>query len=153
MLCEVVPSPNHLHRRFLAEHVALCLRTGMLDVQQIFGRAGRPQFQDSGEVRRAGVLEWDGQHLGESGDMLSQVSILPDEKASDALLKPSRALTLPQGIIITTHDKLGHYLGMLTQQTPIESQFVIGLVDHLNAELVLGTVRERGRMPVARVQK
>uniref|UniRef100_A0A1D2A263 Activating signal cointegrator 1 complex subunit 3 n=1 Tax=Auxenochlorella protothecoides TaxID=3075 RepID=A0A1D2A263_AUXPR len=66
---------------------------GMLDVQQIFGRAGRPQFQDSGE-----------------------------------------------GIIITTHDKLGHYLGMLTQQTPIESQFVIGLVDHLNAELVLGTV-------------
>lgn len=46
----------------------------------------------------------------------------------------------PQGIIVTTHDKLGHYLGMLTQQTPIESQFVIGLVDHLNAELVLGTV-------------
>ncbi|PRW32956.1 activating signal cointegrator 1 complex subunit 3 isoform B [Chlorella sorokiniana] len=66
---------------------------GMLDVQQIFGRAGRPQYQDTGE-----------------------------------------------GIIITTHDKLAHYLGMLTHQVPIESQFTAGLVDHLNAEIVLGTV-------------
>lgn len=66
---------------------------GMLDVQQIFGRAGRPQYQDTGEA-----------------------------------------------IIITSHDKLAHYLGMLTHQTPIESQFVERLPDHLNAELVLGTV-------------
>ncbi|KAK9814715.1 hypothetical protein WJX72_010327 [[Myrmecia] bisecta] len=66
---------------------------GMLDVQQIFGRAGRPQFEDSGE-----------------------------------------------GIIITQHDKLAHYLGMLTHQLPIESQFVKGMVDNLNAEIVLGTV-------------
>ncbi|KAK9850259.1 hypothetical protein WJX84_005584 [Apatococcus fuscideae] len=66
---------------------------GMLDVQQIFGRAGRPQFDDSGE-----------------------------------------------GIIITQHAQLAHYLGMLTHQTAIESQFVQGLVDHLNAEIVLGTV-------------
>lgn len=65
----------------------------MLDVQQIFGRAGRPQFQDSGEAA-----------------------------------------------IITTHDKLAHYLGMLTHAVPIESQFTAGLVDHLNAEIVLGTV-------------
>ncbi|GAB4820015.1 hypothetical protein N2152v2_007061 [Parachlorella kessleri] len=66
---------------------------GMLDVQQIFGRAGRPQYEDSGE-----------------------------------------------GIILTTHDKLARYLGMLTHQIPIESQFTQGLVDHLNAEIVLGTV-------------
>ena len=66
---------------------------GMLDVQQIFGRAGRPQFQDSGEA-----------------------------------------------CILTTHDKLSHYLGMLTHAVPIESQFTAGLVDHLNAEIVLGTV-------------
>ena len=64
---------------------------GMLDVQQIFGRAGRPQFEDSGE-----------------------------------------------GIIITAHDKLAKYLGMLTHQLPIESQFVKCLVDNLNAEIVLG---------------
>jgi hypothetical protein len=30
---------------------------------------------------------------------------------------------------------------MLTHQVPIESQFIAGLVDHLNAEIVLGTVR------------
>ena len=31
-----------------------------------------------------------------------------------------------------------HYLGMLTHQLPIESQFVRGMVDNLNAEIVLG---------------
>eukprot|EP00884_Botryococcus_braunii_P002926 jgi/Botrbrau1/12634/Bobra.0169s0159.1 len=66
---------------------------GMLDVQQIFGRAGRPQYEDSGE-----------------------------------------------GIIITQHGDLAHYLGMLTHQIPIESQFVSQIVDNLNAEIVLGTV-------------
>ncbi|GIL81339.1 hypothetical protein Vretifemale_10405, partial [Volvox reticuliferus] len=66
---------------------------GMLDVQQIFGRAGRPQFEDSG-----------------------------------------------LGIILTSHDKLAHYLGMLTHQAAIESQFKKFLVDNLNAEIVLGTV-------------
>ncbi|CAK9255752.1 unnamed protein product [Sphagnum jensenii] len=66
---------------------------GMLDVMQIFGRAGRPQYDTSGE-----------------------------------------------GIIITTHDKLSHYLRLLTHQLPIESQFVSSLKDNLNAEVVLGTV-------------
>ncbi|KDD72408.1 Sec63 Brl domain-containing protein, partial [Helicosporidium sp. ATCC 50920] len=70
---------------------------GMLDVQQIFGRAGRPQFQDAGEAT-----------------------------------------------IVTTHDKLAHYLGLLTQAVPIESQFAERLVDHLNAEVVLGTVANVG---------
>ena len=66
---------------------------GMLDVMQIFGRAGRPQYDTSGE-----------------------------------------------GIIITSHDKLTHYLRLMTHQLPIESQFVKRLADHLNAEIVLGTV-------------
>eukprot|EP00966_Prymnesium_polylepis_P087832 2032115-Prymnesium_polylepis.1 len=66
---------------------------GVLDVMQIFGRAGRPQFDTSGE-----------------------------------------------GIILTSHAKLAHYLSMLTQQLPIESQFVSMLCDHLNAEISLGTV-------------
>ena len=66
---------------------------GVLDVMQIFGRAGRPQFDTSGE-----------------------------------------------GIIITSHAKLAHFLSMLTQQLPIESQFVSMLCDHLNAEISLGTV-------------
>ncbi|KAG9493297.1 hypothetical protein GDO78_001283 [Eleutherodactylus coqui] len=66
---------------------------GILDVMQIFGRAGRPQFDKFGE-----------------------------------------------GTIITTHDKLSHYLSLLTQQNPIESQFLESLSDNLNAEIALGTV-------------
>ncbi|XP_061675544.1 activating signal cointegrator 1 complex subunit 3 isoform X3 [Syngnathoides biaculeatus] len=66
---------------------------GILDVMQIFGRAGRPQFDKYGE-----------------------------------------------GTIITTHDKLSHYLTLLTQQNPIESQFLVSLADNLNAEIALGTV-------------
>ena len=66
---------------------------GVLDVMQIFGRAGRPQFDTSGE-----------------------------------------------GIILTSHAKLAHYLQMLTMQRPIESHFVKKLSDHLGAEVSLGTV-------------
>lgn len=61
---------------------------GILDVLQIFGRAGRPQFDTQGE-----------------------------------------------GIIITSHDKLSHYLALLTRQSPIESQFISSLTDSLNAEV------------------
>lgn len=66
---------------------------GILDVLQIFGRAGRPQFQEVGI-----------------------------------------------GMILTTADKLQHYLTAVTQQQPIESQFSRKLVDNLNAEISLGTV-------------
>nr|POE48617.1 putative helicase mug81 [Quercus suber] len=66
---------------------------GILDVLQIFGRAGRPQFQDTGI-----------------------------------------------GMILTTQDKLQHYLTAVTQQQPIESQFSKKMVDNLNAEISLGTV-------------
>lgn len=66
---------------------------GVLDVQQIFGRAGRPQFDKEGH-----------------------------------------------GIIITSHDRLAHYLSLLTRQMPIESKLPDHLVDCLNAEISLGTV-------------
>ncbi|XP_059178780.1 activating signal cointegrator 1 complex subunit 3-like [Physella acuta] len=66
---------------------------GILDVMQIFGRAGRPQFD-----------------------------------------------TFGHGTIITTHDKLSHYLSLMTRQNPIESQFINSLTDNLNAEISLGTV-------------
>ncbi|KHJ35518.1 putative activating signal cointegrator 1 complex subunit 3 [Erysiphe necator] len=65
----------------------------ILDVHQIFGRAGRPQFQDTGI-----------------------------------------------GMIVTSHDKLSHYLSAVTAQAPIESRFSKHLVDNLNAEISLGTV-------------
>ena len=66
---------------------------GVLDVQQIFGRAGRPGLDTSGE-----------------------------------------------GVIVTEHKNLAHYVSMLTHSTPIESQFVSNLADNLNAEVTLGTV-------------
>ncbi|GFO03568.1 activating signal cointegrator 1 complex subunit 3-like [Plakobranchus ocellatus] len=66
---------------------------GILDVMQIFGRAGRPQFDSFGH-----------------------------------------------GTIITTQDKLSHYLSLMTRQHPIESQFIHSLTDNLNAEISLGTV-------------
>lgn len=66
---------------------------GILDVLQIFGRAGRPQFDTTGHA-----------------------------------------------VIITSHDKLSHYLSLLTNQIPIESSFITYLADNLNAEIVLSTI-------------
>jgi pre-mRNA-splicing helicase BRR2 len=45
-----------------------------------------------------------------------------------------------EGIIITTHNQLQYYLSLLNQQLPIESQMISQLADHLNAEIVLGTI-------------
>jgi replicative superfamily II helicase len=65
----------------------------ILDVLQIFGRAGRPQYEDHGVAH-----------------------------------------------IITSLDKLAHYVSEITHQHPIESRFVSNLVDNLNAEVSIGTV-------------
>ena len=51
--------------------------------------------------------------------------------------------TFGEGVIITNHGELQYYLSLLNQQLPIESQFVSKMVDNLNAEIVLGTVRNR----------
>ncbi|KAL7563665.1 hypothetical protein ACA910_013398 [Epithemia clementina (nom. ined.)] len=65
----------------------------ILDVQQIFGRAGRPQFDTSGEAT-----------------------------------------------LITTAEAFPKYLDKLVRAVPIESNFIQQLPDHLNAEIVGGTV-------------
>ncbi|CAK9298582.1 unnamed protein product [Gordionus sp. m RMFG-2023] len=66
-----------------------------LDVLQMFGRAGRPQYDTKGV-----------------------------------------------GILITSHTELQYYLSLLNQQLPIESQMIAKLPEALNAEIVLGTVRD-----------
>ncbi|KAG0010834.1 DEIH-box ATPase, partial [Podila clonocystis] len=48
-----------------------------------------------------------------------------------------------EGIIITTYPELQYYLSLLNQQLPIESQFVSKLADNLNAEIVLGSIKNR----------
>lgn len=65
----------------------------ILDVLQIFGRAGRPQYDTAGHA-----------------------------------------------ILITSHKSLNPYLSLLAQQAPIESALTKSLADHLNAEIVNGTV-------------
>ncbi|KAI9492472.1 Sec63 Brl domain-containing protein [Zychaea mexicana] len=65
----------------------------ILDVLQIFGRAGRPQYESQGV-----------------------------------------------GYILTTQDRLSHYVSAITQQHPIESKFIEHIADNLNAEISLGTV-------------
>jgi pre-mRNA-splicing helicase BRR2 len=51
--------------------------------------------------------------------------------------------TYGEGIIITNASELPYYASLMNQQLPIESQFVSRLVDNLNAEIVLGNVRNR----------
>mmetsp|Transcript_16957 Transcript_16957/g.39591 ORF Transcript_16957/g.39591 Transcript_16957/m.39591 type:complete len:2174 (-) Transcript_16957:228-6749(-) len=47
------------------------------------------------------------------------------------------------GIVITQHSELQYYLSLNNMQLPIESQLLASLPDHLNAELVLGTIQTR----------
>lgn len=49
--------------------------------------------------------------------------------------------TFGEGIIITTQSELQYYLSLMNQQLPIESQLMSKLADNLNAEIVLGNVR------------
>ncbi|VEU37035.1 unnamed protein product [Pseudo-nitzschia multistriata] len=65
-----------------------------LDVLQMLGRAGRPQYDTEGE-----------------------------------------------GIILTQHSELQYYLSLTNLQLPVESQLIKTLSDHLNAEVVLGTIQ------------
>ncbi|AET38994.1 ATP-dependent RNA helicase BRR2 Ecym_3516 [Eremothecium cymbalariae DBVPG len=48
-----------------------------------------------------------------------------------------------EGIIITNQSDIQYYLAVLNQQLPIESQFISRFVDNLNAEIVLGSVKNR----------
>ncbi|KAF5334549.1 hypothetical protein D9757_015126 [Collybiopsis confluens] len=54
-----------------------------------------------------------------------------------------RSMTPMVCIIITSHSELQYYLSLLHSQLPIESQLISRMVDSLNAEIVLGTVRNR----------
>ena len=65
----------------------------ILDVLQMFGRAGRPQYDQTGHA-----------------------------------------------VLITNHSTLNKYLHMISNSTPIESTFIKSLPDHLNAEIVNGTI-------------
>ena len=48
--------------------------------------------------------------------------------------------TTGHAILITPHKSLNNYCSLLGHQAPIESSFIKSLADHLNAEIVNGTV-------------
>jgi pre-mRNA-splicing helicase BRR2 len=48
--------------------------------------------------------------------------------------------TRGEGIILTSYTELKYYLSLVTNQLPIESQFITQLADQLNAEIVAGSV-------------
>lgn len=51
--------------------------------------------------------------------------------------------TFGEGIIITSQSEIQYYLSLMNQQLPIESQLVSRLADNMNAEIVLGNIRDR----------
>ena len=65
----------------------------ILDILQIFGRAGRPQYDNTGHA-----------------------------------------------VLITPHKSLNNYLNLIGHQAPIESGLIKSLPDHINAEIVNGTI-------------
>ena len=85
----------------------------ILDVCQIFGRAGRPQFTSSAD------------------------------RKVDPMVAAAGHDNYGEGIIMTSMDKLAYYIHAMSSSVPIESKLQNHLTDHLNAEIVLGSVTSR----------
>ncbi|KAI9710141.1 MAG: DEIH-box ATPase [Bogoriella megaspora] len=100
------------------------------------------------------TLAW-GVNLPAHTVIIKGTQIYSPEKGSWVELSPQDVLqmlgragrpqydTFGEGIIITTQSEVQYYLSLMNQQLPIESQFVSKLADNLNAEIVLGNVRNR----------
>lgn len=100
------------------------------------------------------TLAW-GVNLPAHTVIIKGTQIYSPEKGSWVELSPQDVLqmlgragrpqydTFGEGIIITTQSEMQYYLSLMNQQLPIESQFVSKLADNLNAEIVLGNVRNR----------
>lgn len=100
------------------------------------------------------TLAW-GVNLPAHTVIIKGTQIYSPEKGSWVELSPQDVLQMlgragrPQydsygeGIIITSQNEMQYYLSLLNQQLPIESQFVSKLADNLNAEIVLGNIRNR----------
>jgi pre-mRNA-splicing helicase BRR2 len=100
------------------------------------------------------TLAW-GVNLPAHAVVIKGTQIYSPEKGSWVELSPQDVLqmlgragrpqydTYGEGIIITTQSELQYYLSLMNQQLPIESQLMSKLADNLNAEIVLGNVRNR----------
>jgi pre-mRNA-splicing helicase BRR2 len=100
------------------------------------------------------TLAW-GVNLPAHTVIIKGTQIYSPEKGSWVELSPQDVLqmlgragrpqydTFGEGIIITSQNEMQYYLSLLNQQLPIESQMMSKLADNLNAEIVLGNVRNR----------
>jgi pre-mRNA-splicing helicase BRR2 len=100
------------------------------------------------------TLAW-GVNLPAHTVIIKGTQVYSPEKGSWVELSPQDVLQMlgragrPQfdsfgeGIIITSQSEIQYYLSLLNQQLPIESQLMSKLADNLNAEIVLGNVRNR----------
>ncbi|PSN63487.1 Sec63-domain-containing protein [Corynespora cassiicola Philippines] len=123
-------------------------------------RADRTNVEDlfgAGELKVlvcTATLAW-GVNLPAHTVIIKGTQVYSPEKGSWVELSPQDVLqmlgragrpqfdTYGEGIIITTQAEIQYYLSLLNQQLPIESQFISRLADNLNAEVVLGNVRNR----------
>ncbi len=100
------------------------------------------------------TLAW-GVNLPAHTVIIKGTQIYSPEKGSWVELSPQDVLqmlgragrpqydTFGEGIIITTQSEMQYYLSLMNQQLPIESQFISKLADNMNAEIVLGNIRNR----------
>ena len=100
------------------------------------------------------TLAW-GVNLPAHTVIIKGTQIYSPEKGSWVELSPQDVLqmlgragrpqydTFGEGIIITTQSEMQYYCSLMNQQLPIESQFISKLADNLNAEIVLGNIRNR----------
>lgn len=129
-------------------HHAGMNRIDRTDVEDLFAR-GAIQV-----LVCTATLAW-GVNLPAHTVIIKGTQVYSPEKGSWVELSPQDVLqmlgragrpqfdTYGEGIIITTQSEMQYYLSLLNQQLPIESQFVSRLVDNLNAEIVLGNIRNR----------
>ena len=100
------------------------------------------------------TLAW-GVNLPAHTVIIKGTQVYSPEKGSWVELSPQDVLQMlgragrPQydsygeGIIITSQSEIQYYLSLMNQQLPIESQLISKLADNLNAEIVLGNIRNR----------
>lgn len=100
------------------------------------------------------TLAW-GVNLPAHTVIIKGTQIYSPEKGSWVELSPQDVLqmlgragrpqfdTFGEGIIITAQSEIQYYLSLMNQQLPIESQLMSRLADNMNAEIVLGNIRDR----------
>lgn len=130
---------------FAIHHAGLC-RSDRTAVEELF-RSGLVQVLVS-----TMTLAW-GVNLPAHTVIIKGTQMYSPEQSAWVELSPQDVLQMlgragrPQfercgeGIIITRASELQYYLSLLNAQLPIESQLMKRLADHLNAEIVMGTVQ------------